>query len=160
MSYLKTKGIVIREVNTGDADKIITLLTDNRGKISVFLKNARRMKNKAIASSQLFCYSDFVLFKGKDLYSLNSSETIEAFYNIRCELVKLTYASHILEIINDTAQEGQSAFSMQKLLLNTLFMLNKNNINDELITRIFELRLMKILGFSPSIDSCIRCAKI
>jgi DNA repair protein RecO (recombination protein O) len=156
MSYVKTKGIVIREVNTGEADKILTVFTKNHGKLSVAARGARRSRSGMVAGTQLLCYSDFVLFKGKELYTINSCETIETFYDIRNDVVKLTYAAHILELINDAVQDNQPAYRILQLLLNTLFYI-ANGRPPELVTRVFEIRLMAALGFSPSVKSCIEC---
>lgn len=156
MSYVKTKGIVIREVNTGEADKILTVFTKNYGKLTVAARGARRSRSGMIAGSQLLCYSDFVLFKGKNLYTINSCETIETFYNIRNDVEKLTYAAHILELINDAVQDNQPSSKVLQLLLNTLYYI-ANDRPRELVTRVFEMRLMSILGFAPSVKSCIKC---
>ena len=64
----RTRGLVTKAVNFGEGDKILTLLSDRFGKIQVMAKGARRTKSKLMAGTQLFCYGDFVLFKGKSWY--------------------------------------------------------------------------------------------
>lgn len=159
MGFVKTKGVILREVNVGEADKILTIFSKNKGKISGAAKGARRPKSRLIAGTQLFCYSEFVLFKGKDLYSINSCDVIEPFYEIREDLVKLTYAAHINEIILDTVQEEQPSSRVLQLFLNSLYMLAKTNKSPQLITRVFEIRLMAILGYAPSVMGCLKCAR-
>lgn len=159
MSYIKTKGVIIKELNVGEADKILTIFSKNKGKIAGAAKGARRPKSRLIAGAQLFCYSEFVLFKGKDMYSINSCDVIEPFYEIRNDLVKLTYAAHINEIIIDNVQEEQPSSRVLQLFLNSLYMLSKSDKSPEQITRVFEIRLMAILGYAPSVMGCIRCGK-
>lgn len=159
MSYIKTKGIVLKEVNVGEADKILTIFSKSKGKISGAAKGARRPKSRLIAGTQLFCYSEFVLFKGKDIYSVSSCDVIEPFYEIRKDLVKLTYAAHINEIVSDIVQEEQPSSKVLQLFLNSLYMLAKTDKSPQLITRIFEIRLMAILGYAPSVTGCIRCGR-
>lgn len=159
MAYLRTKGIIIKEVVFGEADKIVTVLTGTRGKITVYAKNVRRPRNRLSASVQLLCYCDFVLFKGREMYSINSCEVIESFYNIRNDITKLTYAAHMIDIINDSAQENQPAYKMLQLLLNSLHMIANTDKSPELVTRIFELRLLTILGYAPNVKNCIICGK-
>jgi DNA repair protein RecO (recombination protein O) len=149
MSYIKTGGIVIREVNTGEADKIVTILTKNLGKISAYAKSAKRPRSKFVAGTQFLCYSNLVLFKGRDLYSLNSCDVVEPFYEIRNDVVRLTYSAYITDIVNDLIQEEQPAAKSLQLLLNTFYMLSKTDKSPELITRIFELRFLSILGYAP-----------
>lgn len=157
MSYLKTKGIVIREVNTGEADKIITVFSRSKGRISVLAKGARRPRSKNSAGAQLLSYCDYVLFSGRDMYSMNSCEVLEPFYEIRNDMVRLTYAAHFMDIVNDIIQENQPAQRMLQLLLNSLHMLAKTDKQPELISRIFELRSLSLMGYAPYSRGCMVC---
>lgn len=159
MGYVNYKGIVLREINTGEADKIITVLTAEEGKISIAAKNARRPKNSLSSGTQLLCYSDYMLFKGKELYNLSSCEVIESNYDIRNDIEKLTYCSHILELILDNIQEGEPSLEILQLLLNTLYVISKTDRSLELIIRVFELRLMSLLGYEPQVNGCLCCNK-
>ncbi len=159
MSNIKVKGIVIREVNTGEADKVITIFSKNEGKISAYARSARRQRSSISAGTQLLCYSEFVLYKGKSMNSVNSCDVIEPFYEIRNDVVKLTYAAHMVDIINDVVQENQPAIRTLQLFLNTLHMLAKTDKSPELLARIFELRLLTILGYAPYVKSCMVCGK-
>jgi len=159
MSYLRTKGIVIKEVNTGEADKIITIFSKSQGKIFAHAKGARRPRSKLVASTQLLCYSDFMLFKGRDMFSINSCEVIEPFYEIRNDIIKLTYSAHMIDIISDVIQENQPSSRVLQLLLNTLYMLAKTDRKPELLAKIFEIRLMAILGYTPFVKGCMVCGK-
>ncbi len=157
MRNVHYKGIVIREVNTGEADKIVTVLTAEEGKISVAAKNARRPKNSLSGGTQLLCFSDYMLFKGKELYNMSCCEVIEPNYEIRNDIYKLTYSSHILDLISDNVQEGEPSEDILKLLLNTLYVIAKTDRPLELVTRVFELRLMALLGYEPQVAGCIGC---
>jgi len=157
MGYIKTKGVILKGVNAGEADKIVTVLTKNHGKITVYAKSSRRPRSKLIAGTQLFCYSDMVLFKGKDMYSINSCDVIEPFYTIRNDVVKLTYAAHMSDILIDTIQEEQPSGKALQLFLNSLYMLANTEKSPALISHIFELRLLKILGYAPRVSSCVHC---
>ncbi len=157
MGYIKTKGIVIKEVNTGEADRIITIFSKSHGRISGAAKGARRTKSKFVASTALLCYSDFVLYKGREIYSISSADVIEPFYELRNDVVKLTYSAHILELVNDAIQENQPSSKLLQLVLNTLHMLAKSNQPPELLIRIFELRMLKILGYAPHVNNCTMC---
>ena len=107
MGIFKTKGIVIAEHNMSDYDKMVTILTPN-GKIGCAAKGARRSKSSLMAGTQLLCFGDYLIYQGASSYSINSCDLIEVFYNLRIDLDKLTYASHILKIINDVTDENQN----------------------------------------------------
>jgi DNA repair protein RecO (recombination protein O) len=98
-----------------------------------------------------------MLFKGKELYNMSSCEVLEPNYEIRNDIVKLTYCSHILEIIMDNVQEGEASGDILQLLLNTLYVISKTDRPLNLITRVFELRLMALLGYEPHVISCANC---
>lgn len=157
MGIVHYKGIVIKEVNTGEADKIITVLTAEEGKISISAKNARRPKNSLSSGTQLLCFCDYMLFKGKELYNMSCCEVIEPNYEIRNDIIKLTYSSHILELIYDNVQEGEPSGDILQLLLNTLYVIAKTDRSLELVARVFELRLMALLGYEPHVSSCVNC---
>lgn len=157
MSLIKTGGIVIKTVNTGESDKIITILSGTQGKLQAAARGSRRPKSKLFAGTQFLCYSDFVLFKGRSLATINSCEPIESFYDIRNDIVKLTYASYMVDLLYDSIQEEQPSDKILKLFLNTLHMLANTCKTPELINRIFELRFLAELGFAPAADVCGGC---
>jgi DNA repair protein RecO (recombination protein O) len=150
-------GIIIAENNSNDYDKMLTMLTPNLGKISCSAKGAKRAKSQLLGATQLFTFGEYMLFKGSDTYTINSCETIEMFYNIRTDLDKLMYASHINKIINDVTTENQNSFHILKLFLNTLYAISETNKNLDFIVSVFKMRLMKILGFAPNVEECVLC---
>lgn len=157
MANLKVNGIILSEHNLGDFDKMLTMLTPGIGKISCVAKGARRPKSALLASTQMFCFGEYVMYKGTNTYHINSAETIEVFYNLRCDLDKLKYAVHINKIIQDVTVENQNCYKIVQLLLNTLYTLSETEKNKDLVLSIFKLRLLCILGFTPHIDACVNC---
>jgi DNA repair protein RecO (recombination protein O) len=159
MSFLKTRGIVIKEVGVGEADKIITIFSRNRGRISALAKGGKRPKSKLSAGSQLMSYGEFVLYSGKDMYTVNSCEVLEPFFDIRNDMVRLTYAAHFLDIIMEIIQENQPSPKLLQLLLNSLYMLSRTEKMPELVSRIFELRSLTITGYAPHVRNCMICSR-
>ena len=159
MKLVKTKGIVISEHNVGDFDKMLTILTPNLGKIECIAKGSRKPKSLLLAGSQFLCFSEYILYKGSDNYSMNSCEIIELFYKIRVDLDKLKIATYLTKIINDVTTENQNNYKILQLYLNTLYVISETDKNLELVTSIFRLRLMSIIGYKPQIEECIQCNK-
>ena len=156
MGIFKTKGIVIAEHNMSDYDKMVTILTPN-GKIGCAAKGARRPKSSLMAGTQLLCFGDYLIYQGASSYSINSCDLIEVFYNLRIDLDKLTYASHILKIINDVTDENQNTYKILQLYLNTLYMISEEEKNLDFVISVFKLRLCCLLGFMPEIRKCGNC---
>lgn len=157
MGIFKTKGIIISEHNMSDYDKMVTLLTPN-GKIGCAAKGSRRPKSMLMAATQLLSFGDYMIYQGASSYSINSCELIEAFYNLRIDLDKLTYASYITKIINDVTDENQNTYKILQLFLNTIYMISESDKNLDLITSIFKIKLMCLLGFMPEILKCTTCS--
>ncbi len=157
MGFIRTKGIVIKEVETGEADAYVTIFTDVLGKISIYVRGLKRVKSRFTAPAQLLCYSEFVLFQNRGRFSINSAEVIEPFYNLRNDVVTLTYASHFLEIINDVVQEDQPMPELLRLFLNCLHMLSRPDKDPLLISSVFELKTLSMLGYAPGLNNCVIC---
>lgn len=157
MATIKVKGIVLSESNMGDYDKMVTILTPNLGKISCAAKGARRPKSLLLAGTQLFCFADYIVYKGTSTYHINSSETIEMFYNLRTDLDKLKYAIHVNKIVQDVTDENENCYNILQLYLNTLYTISETDKDMDLTISIFKLKLLCLLGFTPRIMECVNC---
>lgn len=104
-----------------------------------------------LAGSQFLCFGEYLLYKGTNTYHINSCETIEMFYNLRVDLDKLKYATHITKIILDVTNENENSYKVLQLYLNTLYTISETDKDMNLVLAIFKLRLMCILGFAPSV---------
>ncbi len=157
MATTKVKGIILSENNMGDYDKMLTILTPNFGKISCAAKGARRPKSALLAGTQLFCFGEYLMYKGTSTYHINSCETIEMFYNIRTDLDKLKYAIHLNKIVQDITEENENCYNILQLYLNALYTISETDKDMDLVISIFKLRILCILGFTPRIMSCVNC---
>lgn len=157
MANVKVNGIVIAENNMGDYDKMLTILTPNYGKISCVAKGARRPQSALLAGTQLFCFGEYMMYKGTNTYHINSCETIEIFYNLRTDLDKLKYAIHINKIIQDITEENENCYKILQLFLNTLYTISETDKDKDFVLSVFKLRLLCILGFMPRVTKCVSC---
>lgn len=110
-----------------------------------------------MAGTQFLCFGDYLIYQGASSYNINSCEVNEIFYNLRIDLDKLQYASHITKIINDVTDENQNTYKILQLFLNTLYVLSETDKNMDLTIATFKLKLMCYLGFTPIIDKCSNC---
>ena len=159
MKLLKVKGVVIKEVPYKDNDKIITLMTDKLGKISCMAKGAKKTNSALLASCQLLVYSEFVLYKGTSFYHINSAEIIDTFYSLRTDYDKLEKAYEITKILNSLVIENEENTGILSLYLNTLYVISKEMLKFDYTISIFKLKMLVLLGYSPSIVSCSNCNK-
>ena len=122
-------------------------------------KGSRRPRSLLLAGTQFLCFGEYLLYKGGDIYSMNSVEVVEVFYNIRTDLDKLKYSVYITKIINDVTDENQNCYKIMQLFLNTLYVISETDKYLDFVVSIFRLRLLSIIGFKPEIDMCCGCKK-
>ena len=159
MSSINVKGIVLKEIPVGESDKRILVFSKEHGKMLLFAKGARNQKSKLLSATQLFAYSNFIIFEGKSFKTVSSADLIESFYNVRSDILKLSYSSYFLELIEKTVLEEMEEEEVLKLLLKTLMVVSKTDFDIKLCARIFEIKLMQLLGFLPDINVCGICGK-
>lgn len=155
--HIVTKGIVLRETNYKEADKILTVLTAEGGKRTVKARGCRRKGSALAACSQLLAWSDMTLFEYKDYYTLNEGSTIALFRHVREDLEKLALGSYFAEVVEAVAEEGHPEPEMLSLLLNSLYALDTLNKPLPLVKAAFELRLLCAAGYAPLADACGVC---
>jgi len=156
---LKIQGVVLKTVNFGEADKIVTLLSKEHGKIQAVAKGARRTRSKLIAGTQLFCYGEFLLFKGKTWYYVNQVEMKNSFYKIRNDLERLSCSTYIIQLISEVAQPEQPCKEIFNLSVEALRMFAEGKGNSQLVLRAVELKIMDLSGFRPVVNRCVNCGK-
>ncbi len=161
MGLLNTSGIIIKQINFGEADKILTIMTKDYGKLQALARGARRTNNRFLASTQLFCYSNFIFFQGKSMNYINTAELRESFYNLRKNIKDFTYASYIIELMNGALEENQKEEKHFFLLIHTLkHMTYSKNLDLDLIKLTFQIKLMALSGYAPHLSNCVSCGEV
>lgn len=155
----QTKGLITREIKYGDSSRIITIITEDIGKVSAIAGKVGSGKSKTSPSLQLFSYSNFVLFHGseKGLYHINESDIIEPFKNLREDFFSIVYASYFCDAANNIIPENAPNINLLRLILNCLAALSLKNPPYEKIKTVFEWRAAAEEGFSPSLFPCAAC---
>jgi len=158
MANYKTRGIIIRRSNFGEADRLLTIFTERFGKIKVIAKGARKTTSRLGGNLEPFCLANLVIAEGRNLDIVCEAEIIECFFAIRNNLKSTHISYYLAEAIDKLTGEHEKHPEVLDLLLEVL---NKvGQINDDLLISYFELNLLSILGFGPEIDRCLACHKI
>ena len=155
--YIVTRGVVLRETETKEADKILTLLTAERGKISVIARGVRRKGCKYAACAQPLVYSEWTLYKKGDWYYANDGSTLELFHGLRNDLDALALGFYLAELTEAVTTEETDADALMRHLLNGLYALSVLKKPPELVKAAFELRLLCLAGYEPRADGCAYC---
>lgn len=155
--YTVTRGLVLREVSYKEADKILTVLTDTEGKLTVSARGARRKGCKYSAAAQLFAYSEMTLFSNRGRWSLNEAETQEQFLGIREDITSLALASYMAEALETVSDEDMPNPKLLQCGLNSLYALSRGMSPARLIKAAFEMRIMCLSGYEPETFACCVC---
>jgi len=159
MSISKTEGIVLKHTNLGEADRILTILTRNNGKIKAIAKGCRKPKSSLLSSSEVFVFSEFVVYKGANFYHVSQASTRETFYNIRKDLLRLSYATYFAELAESVSDEDIPSERLFLLLAKVLYYLSTGEIPMGLLHVGYQLKLMDISGYRPNLAKCAICGK-
>lgn len=155
--FKTTKGLILREVKYKEADRILTVLTEDMGKITVKARGALRKGSKLSAATQSLVFSELTMFENKGKWSVNEGSTIEEFKGLRLDISALSLASYIAECTEALATEEQPEPELLRLALNCLYALSYELYSQEHIKAAFELRLMGISGYEPELSRCAVC---
>ena len=153
------EGVVLRETDTKEADKILTVLTKTEGTISVIARGARRKNSRIAAASQLLVYSEMTLFQKGNWSILDEASTIELFSGVRQDIELLALGSYFAEMTELLTEEDVPAPEVLSLLLNALYALGTLHKNPMQVKAAFELRLFALSGFEPLLDSFAVCGR-
>lgn len=154
---LSTDGIIIKETDLAEADRTVGILTRECGLIYAYANGAKRVKSKLAAASSLLCYSNFQLFYHKDRYTVDEASTINLFYPIREDIDKLSLSTYLCELTRSLAPQGDRAEDFLRLLLNTLFFLEKEKRSRTFLKAVYELRILSMAGYMPDLVGCRDC---
>ncbi len=152
-----TKGLVLRQTQTKEADMILTVLTGEYGRLGVVARGARRKNSRLAAASELLAYSELVLYEQRGWYMLDEASTLSLWDNVRRDVERLALASYFAEMTEAVTGEGERAEETLALLLNTLYALDALDKPAEQVKAAFELKLLALSGYEPLLADCAVC---
>ena len=161
MSLYRTEAIILRTRPLGEADKILTLLTRDEGKVSAAARGARRPRSRLLGGSQVFTFGRFALFRRQGLHSLSQVEIIESFRPLREDLTRMAYATYLVELVDQLLEEHDPSPDIFALTLAGLhlFAFEPSRTEMESGLRKLELRLTAAAGYRPEVETCQRCRR-
>ena len=159
MTSLNTPAIVLRRIEFGDYDLIVTLFTPTGGKTSAIAKSAKKSVKRFPGILEPFSLLDVVLSskKGKGLPVLQEAFLEEPFFRIREDMIKTAYASYWAELIVLWMAEDAPQEELYQLMRHVLAALDRNETPVEVLSILFQMRFLSMAGFRPNFDHCHAC---
>lgn len=155
--FFKSEGIVLRETEYNEADKLLTVLTKDYGRLTLKARGVRRSKSPLKSACQLLTYSEFTWQDYRGKATLTEAESLEQFRQLRDDIELLALGSYFAQVAELLSQEDAPDPTLLSLLLNSLYALGKLKKPQQLVKAAFELRAACLAGFLPDLSGCAVC---
>ncbi len=155
----ETEGIVLKQIKTAGGRRMIVLLSAKYGKISAGSRINEGGKNKSALAMRPFTYGRYQIFKSRDTYNIDSAETIRSFYGLGEDVDKYMAASYVLEFTEKIIPYEQPQRAITKLVFDFFSELETRESKYETLVLAYQIKVLKILGVMPELESCIQCGQ-
>jgi len=151
----RTNAVVLRTYKSGEADRIVVLMTEAEGKVRAVAKGARKSKRTAALLDSL-SHVDVQLYRGKgDLDTVAQVQAVDTFGSIRGDLDRFTRAASFVEAVDHVTPDREPHERLYHMLVGAMRLVNGDN--PTLTSAGFFLKLLALEGLEPVLDRCISC---
>ncbi|MCA1688200.1 MAG: DNA repair protein RecO [Actinobacteria bacterium] len=157
MAVYKSKGIVLRSIRYGEADRILDLYTRDAGLVSAIAKGIRRTKSRFGARLEPLSCVDFVAYHGRTLDTVTQAEVLRSFRGVREDLARFEAAAGIVGSVRALSGGDEADRRVFNLLYNALVALEERNTGFGAVEAAFGLKLSIVAGYAPQLDACLSC---
>lgn len=155
----RVEAVVLRHVDYGEADRLLTLYTRQLGKTRGLAKGARKIASRKAGHIEPFTHVKLQLAKGRDMFVVTQADTVDAYLPLREDLILTSQAAYVLELLDRFTYEDETENSaIFRLLTDTLSRL-ASQLDPWLVIRYYEIRLLDHLGFRPQLFECANCGR-
>ena len=155
--FLKTDGLVVRQVNYKDNDQILTVLTKEHGLMTLKARGVRSRSSRLKGACQLLAYSEFTVFENRGFHTIDEANAIQMFPELRTDIELLSLASYFAQVAEVLSKEDMPNPELLSLTLNALYALCRRLCTPELVKAAFELRAACLGGYTPELSGCAVC---
>ncbi|MGM9850478.1 MAG: DNA repair protein RecO [Bacilli bacterium] len=152
----RIEGIIIKDSSYSETSKLVTLITKEHGVINLLAKGAKTLKSPLRSTTTKLTHGYFnIIYKESKLSTLKEVDVIDYYKNIKQDINKISYASYILELVEQVIKQTNN----EEVFDNLVYSLKKieENMNPLVITNILELKCLDYLGVMPILDCCSVC---
>ena len=155
----RLEAVVLRHADWGEADRLLTLYTRERGKVRAIAKGARKIRSRKAGHLEPFTRVTLQLARGRDLLIVTQADTVDAYLPIHEDLIKTSHAAYVVELLDRfTYEDDTENYNIFRLITEVLSRLEKE-ADPWLAIRYYELRLLDLLGYRPHLFECANCGK-
>jgi len=144
-------------VHYKESDKILTILTEDAGKLTVSARGARKKMGKYTAASQLLVFSELEFYERQGRWNLREGRVVELFGGLRQDILRLSVGAYFAELLEAVSDVDYLDPGLLSLGLNGLHVLSGAVRDPRLVKAAFEIRLMCVSGYAPEVSGCVLC---
>ena len=152
---LRTDAIVLRHSDWSEADRLLVLCTQEKGKLKAIAKGAKKLTSRKAGHLEPLTHVHVQLARGKDLWIVTQVETRQIFNRIREDLILTAKGVYLLELTDRFTFEDEVNAGVFRLLADSLTRLDEGH-NSAIVLRYFEIHMMDLLGYRPQLFQCVR----
>lgn len=152
-------GLIIREQNIREKDKLITVLTESHGVIKGFVHGAKDIKSSKSAATTLLAYSRLTVHKRKENYLIGDAKAVRIFSGLRNSIEDMYLAQYFCELAGVICPKEQEAKEQLRVILNGIHLISEGKKAFNFVKPCVELRLMCLAGYMPDIMMCRECGE-
>jgi len=158
MPLYKEQGVVLRAHKLGEADKIVTVMTQGSGKVRAVAKGIRKTTSRFGARLEPFTHVSLMVYRGRGaLDTVSQAEIIDPFRSLRADLGLFAAGETMLEAVDKVAEEHERNVRLFMLLLTGMRALDARPTDAAAVAESFLLKLLSLSGFHPSLRACAVC---
>lgn len=154
----RCEAVVLRGRRLGEADKILTLFSAERGKFDAVAKGVLRPNSRKAGHVEPLTHVAMQLARGRNLDVITQGEAIQTFLPLRDDLRRLSCGLYVAEVVERFTIEEQESYAVFRLFVQTLGLLATTN-DPDLILRHFEITLLALSGYRPELRVCVVCGR-
>lgn len=151
----RVTAIVLKRTDVGEADRLLTLLTLQRGKVRAVAKGARKPSARKTGHVELFNCVELQIAVAREIDIVTQAQTLEPFLRLRDDLDRLSYGYYFAELVDRFVEEEIEQRDVYALMLDALYWLIATKHLSR-TARFFEMQLLDVLGYRPQLNACIQ----
>ena len=156
---ITAEGIVLRQRKIANNRRMIVLFTKQYGKISAGTSVNEKSRSKAALALRPFTYAEYDIFRGREAYSINSTQAKKSFYSIGEDIDRFMAASAFIEYLDKVLGEEEPMPKLYELALSFLESVSKSRSSAETLLFAFIVKSLRLLGVAPELSCCVGCGK-
>ena len=146
-------GLILKEMTVSDNDRIVTVLTKEKGIISCYVRRAKHIKSRNFAPTNLLTFSRMNIYNGRGMYIIDEADVIMRFFDVDPDIKRFALSQYFSELVIKSVPQEVESDGQLELMLNCLHLLSNTLRPCDIIKTVFEIRVFKVTDWDKGVGS-------